>query len=94
MPYEGYATPVATQHYVAPGGQTYSQYTSHVPAGSVLTPNGYDVCWEDGTVGRGHPPFETMALAEDYARGWNAKRRDLYARLGRTPPPLPPGAPA
>ena len=93
MPFTGYATPVATQHYVTPAGQQVSQFSGYVPTGSVLTPNGYDVQWEDGTVGRAQQPFATMAEAEEYARTWNKKRIAAYTAADMAAPPLPPGTP-
>ena len=94
MPFTGYATPVATHHYVTPGGQRISKFSAFVPQGSVLTANGFDVEWEDGTVGRGQVPFATLPEAEECARKWNNRRIASYTAAGRTPPPLPLGAPA
>jgi hypothetical protein len=88
MPFTGYATPVAIQHYVTPAGQHISQFSGYVPAGSVLTPGGYDVEWEDGTVGRGQVAFTSMEQATTYARAWNAKRVAAYEGAGQAPPPL------
>jgi hypothetical protein len=93
MPFTGYATPVATQHYVTPAGQRISQFSGYVPAGSVLTPNGYDVEWEDGTVGRAQVPFTTLEQATEYARKWNKQRVAAYTAAGQAAPALPTGAP-
>jgi hypothetical protein len=93
MPFTGYAKPVATQHYVTPAGQRISQFSGYVPAGSVLTPSGYDVEWEDGTVGRGQVPFTTMEQAHAYAVKWNKQRIASYTAAGQAAPSLPTGTP-
>lgn len=101
MPFNGYATPVATQAWQVPVPAKYSGnaprvgvYSSHVPPGSTLVRTGYDVEWSgDGSVGRGQEPFQLRAEAEEYARNWNDQRVTSYLDVQRVPPELPLMAP-
>lgn len=103
MPFNGYATPVATMAWRVPESldphrkmPTISPFSGAVPQGLgyELVTTGYDVEWSgDGTVGRVKPPFTLLCDAEQYARNWNDQRVLSYLDVRRIPPELPLMAP-
>lgn len=103
MPFNGYATPIATQAWRVPASldphrvkPEISVFSSHVPRdqGYQLTATGYDVSWSgDGTEGRGKEPFTTLPQAEEWARNWNDQRVKSYLDVERKPPHMEPGTP-
>ena len=85
MPFIGRATPVPVSCYIHPDypGRKCSGSGAHPGEGWVIAPNGFDIQWQDGTVGRMQPTFTTMQEAEDWAEAYNATRDQRIAESAK-----------